>query len=143
MRKQIRKICPWIKYWEQSKKRVGRKLSYRAKYVKFAMMAHREGAVDLGIDRIAKEYTLDYFEGGGEESPEKQYLYDYGLATYKAKWYGITKKNCNLFLSDYDFYKAENYLNRRFAFWFDHKLSTYYLLRPFIDSMPVHYYYAY
>ena len=142
MRKQIRKICPWIKYWEQSKKRVGRKFSYRVKYVRFALKARREGIVDLGIDRIAKEYTMDYFEGGGKESPEKQYLYEYGLATYKAKWYGITKENCNRFLSDYDFYRAENYLNNRFVFWFDHKLSTYYLLRPFIDSMPVHYYYV-
>ena len=29
------------------------------------------------------------------------------MVTYKAKWYGITKENCNRFLSDYDFYNPE------------------------------------
>ena len=132
----------WMSFWRQSKKSVGRKFSYRAKYVKFALKARREGVAFSRVDRVAKEYTLDYFEGGGKESPEKQYLYDYGLATYKAKWYGITKENCNRFLSDYDFYNPVNYLNKKFIFWFDHKLSTYYLLRPFIDSMPIHHYYV-
>lgn len=132
----------WKKYWKLSKKSVGSQLSRRVKYMQFARKAFNEGIIFFRIDRVATEYTLDYFKGGGKESPEKQYLYDYGLATYKAKWYGITKENCNRFLSDYDFYNPENYLNMRFTFWYDHKLSTYYLLRPFIDSMPIHYYYA-
>ena len=132
----------WKKYWTLSKKSVGSQLARRVKYMQFARKAFKEGIIFFRIDRVAKEYTLDYFEGGGKESPDKQYLYDYGLATYKAKWYGITKENCNRFLSDYDFYNPENYLNMRFTFWFDHKLSTYYLLRPFVDSMPIHYYYV-
>lgn len=132
----------WKKYWKLSKKSVGSQLVRRVKYMQFARKAFQEGIIFFRIDRVAKEFTLDYFEGGGKESPEKQYLYDYGLATYKAKWYGITKENCNRFLSDYDFYNPENYLNMRFVFWFDHKLSTYYLLRPFIESMPIHHYYA-
>ena len=131
-----------FKYWKQSKKSVGSQFNRRAKYTYFAMLARNEGVVKFRVDRVAKDYTMDYFEGGGKESPEKQYLYKYGLATYKAKWYGITKENCNRFLSDYDFYNPVNYLNMRFTFWFDHKLSTYYLLRPFIDNMPVHYWYV-
>ncbi|KWW31926.1 MAG: hypothetical protein AUK63_22 [bacterium P3] len=135
-------ILDWIYFWKQSKKSVGRKCNRRSKYMKFAKKARNEGVAFSRIDRIAKEYTLDYFEGGGKESPEKWYLYDYGIATYKAKWYGITKENCNRFLSDYDFYNLENYLNKKFVFWFDHKLSTYYILHPFIDSMPIHHYYV-
>ena len=142
MKKQDKRVPRWIQFWKQSKKSVGGKLNRRIKYFRFANKAYKEGVVDIRVDRVAKEYTLDYFEGGGKESPEKHYLYDYGLATYKAKWYGITKDNCNRFLSDYDFYKYENYLNRPFGFWYDHKLSTFYLLRPFIDSMPIHYYYV-
>lgn len=142
MKKMIKSVLWWIRLWIQSKKSVGSKLNRRLKYMKFARKAKKEKVVGFRVDRIAAEYTLDYFEGGGKESPEKQYLYNYGLATYKAKWYGITKENCNSFLSDYDFYLPENYLNDRFVFWFDHKLSTYYLLRPFIDSMPIHHYYV-
>lgn len=142
MKKMIKSILWWIRLWIQSKKSVGRRLNRRLKYMKFARKAKKEKVVDYRVDRIAAEYTLDYYEGGGKESPEKQYLYDYGIATYKAKWYGITKENCNSFLSDYDFYLPENYLNERFVFWFDHKLSTYYLLHPFIDSMPIHHYYV-
>ena len=142
MNKKNNVILSWIYFWKQSKKSVGKKCNRRSKYMKFAMKAWKEGVAFSRVDRIAKEYTLDYFEGGGKESPEKQYLYDYGLATYKAKWYGITKENCNSFLSDYDFYNLDNYLNRKFVFWFDHKLSTYYLLHPFIDSMPIHHYYV-
>lgn len=142
MNKKNSIILSWIYFWNQSKKSVGRNCNRRSKYMKFAMKAWKEGVAFSRVDRIAKEYTLDFFEGGGKESPEKQYLYDYGLATYKAKWYGITKENCNSFLSDYDFYNLDNYLNKKFVFWFDHKLSTYYLLHPFIDSMPVHHYYA-
>lgn len=143
--KKILHYLPFLRsmmYWIMSKKSVGKKCTYRRKYVKFAMKAYREGVIESRVDRVATEYTQDFFEGGGKESPEKWYLYDYGIATYKAKWYGITKENCNRFLSDFDFYKAENYLNKRFVFWFDHKLSTYYLLRPFIDSMPIHHYYV-
>ena len=107
MNKKNSIIFSWIYFWKQSKKSVGRKCNRRSKYMKFAMKAWKEGVAFSRVDRIAKEYTLDYFEGGGKESPEKQYLYDYGLATYKAKWYGITKENCNSFLSDYDFYNLE------------------------------------
>ena len=142
MKKMVKSILWWIRIWRQSKKSVGRKLNRRLKYMKFARKAKKEKVVDFRVDRIATEFTLDYYEGGGKDSPEKQYLYDYGIATYKAKWYGITKENCNSFLSDYDFYLPENYLNERFVFWFDHKLSTYYLLHPFVDSMPVHHYYV-
>lgn len=142
MRKQIRNILRWFGYWKQSKKSVGNQFKRRAKYAHFALLAHNEGVVKFRIDRVAKDFTMDYFEGGGRESPEKQYLYEYGLATYKAKWYGITKDNCNRFLSDYDFYNPKNYLNMQFTFWFDNKLSTYYLLCPFIDSMPIHYWYV-
>ena len=132
--KKILRYFPLLRrmmYWIMSKKSVGKKCAYRRKYVKFAMKAYREGVIESRVDRVATEYTQDYFEGGGKESPEKWYLYDYGIATYKAKWYGITKENCNRFLSDYDFYKAENYLNMRFVFWFDHKLSTYYICTSF------------
>lgn len=142
IKESIREILYLIRYWRQSKKSVGSKISHRVKYFNFARLAHKSGVVNSRVDRVAKEYTLDYYEGGGKESVEKQYLYKYGLATYKAKWYGITKENCNRFLSDYDFYNLDNYLNRKFVFWFDHKLSTYYLLHPFVDSMPIHYYYV-
>lgn len=142
IKKCIKEVRHIYGYWRQSKKSVGNKISHRIKYFNFAWLAHKSGVVDFRVDRVATEYTLDYFEGGGKESVEKQYLYKYGLATYKARWYGITKENCNRFLSDYDFYNSDNYLNRKFVFWFDHKLSTYYLLHPFVDSMPVHYYYV-
>lgn len=142
MKKQIKNILQRRTYWKQSRKSVGHQLVRRIKYIKFAEMAQQSGVVDFRIDRVATEYTMDFFDGGGKESPDKQYLYKYGLATYKANWYGITKENCNHFLSDYDFYNIENYLNLKFSFWFDHKLSTYYLLRPFIDSIPIHYYYV-
>lgn len=142
MKKVIKGILWWIRTWRQSKKSVGKKCAYRRKYMKFAKMARKKGVVQFRIDRIAKEYSLDYFEGGGKESPEKWYLYDYGIATSKSKWYGLTKENYKCFLSDYDFYNTDNYMNEQFVYWFDDKLSTYYLLQPFSKYLPKHYFYA-
>ena len=48
---------------------MGRQFARRVKYMRFARKAYKEGVVGFRVDRVAKDFTMDYFEGGGKESP--------------------------------------------------------------------------
>ncbi|MGN0156486.1 MAG: sugar-transfer associated ATP-grasp domain-containing protein [Lachnospiraceae bacterium] len=116
-------------------------MSKKITYYRFAKLAEKNGVIDFRIDRVASEYTHDYYENPYTTKEEKKWTYEKGYASYKLIWYGMTKENYNHYISDFVFYNKNNYMNREFEGWFDHKLSTYYLLIPFKNSMPRHYYF--
>lgn len=112
------------------------------KYIQFYQLAKEAGVVPFRYERIAEEYTDDYFADTGISRADKQWYYERGIPTYKTGWYGLTKDNYNDYISDFDFYAPENYLKNRFIIkWFDFKLTTYYVLSSFRSYMPRHYYY--
>ncbi len=112
------------------------------KYVHFYQLAKEKGVVPFRYERIAEEYTDDYFADTGIDQDEKEWFYQRGFTSYKAGWYGLTKENYNDYISDFDFYNPNNYSkNRLLIKWFDYKLTTYYVLSSFKQFMPRHFFY--
>lgn len=113
------------------------------KYVHFYQLAKEKGVVPFRYERIAEEYTDDYFAETGIDKSEKEWFYERGFTSYKAGWYGLTKNNYNDYISDFDFYSPKNYSkNRLLIKWFDYKLTTYYVLSSFKQFMPRHFFYV-
>lgn len=122
-------------------------LSYRGtfgqklKYLHFAKMAERHNVVASRIQRLADEYTEDWY-GIQDVSPsDKEWLCEKGYAPRKVRWYGLTKDNYTNYLSDYVFYRPDTYMDYSFLQLFEHKLNTFLMLAPFKEFMPIHYYY--
>jgi len=120
-------------------------LQRKFKYLKFIFELRKKGIVSFRLDRVADLYTKDWFDFNGTTKEQKKWAYSHGFSSYKmAEWYGITKENYKDFISDFDFYAPNNYIQQsEIVSWFEHKLNTYYLLSPFKDFMPTHYYYVY
>ena len=112
----------------------------RFKY--FYQLAREKGVVSFRYARIAEEYTDDYFADTGIPQSEKDWYYNRGIPTFKTGWYGLNKQNYNDYISDFDFYSPSNYLNKSQVIkWFDYKLTTYYILSPFREYMPHHFFF--
>jgi len=117
-------------------------LKRKLKFLQFEHYVQKRGVISFRVDRVADLYTKDYFDFKGTTKEQKKWAYSHGFSSYKmAPWYGITTENYKDFLSDYDFYLRKNFItHRELVAWFDNKLNTYYLLSPFKDSLPRHYY---
>lgn len=111
------------------------------KYIHFSALAKQNGVIPFRWDRIASEYVDDFYADTGIPAEEKEWYYSRGIATFKVQWQGLTKENYNDYISDFDFYHRKNYQNKAFQEWFEHKLNTYFLLAPFKQYLPRHYYY--
>lgn len=129
-------------FWKLSKKSVGGKFPHRVKYVKFALRAWKEGVAYSRIDRIAKDYTNAWYEMQDMSKKEKSWYVEHGYSPAKKYFCGVTPKNYKKYISDFEFYRKTSYKNSHANYWFDNKLNTYYLLKPFSEFLPKHYYYA-
>ena len=115
--------------------------SFKLKYLHYTKLAKRMGIVGFRIDRVASDYTNDYFHLSGMSKKDKEWFCQRGIAPFKVYWYDMTKDNYDNYLSDFVFYNKRNYMDRTFLPLFEHKLNTYLLLAPFVESMPKHYFY--
>lgn len=116
-------------------------IKYKLRYLHYAKLAKRKGVIHFRIDRVAKDYTNDWFNLSGLSKKDKEWFCQRGISPFKVFWYDITKDNYNNYLSDFVFYNSNNYMNRIFLPLFEHKLNTYLMLAPFVESMPKHFFY--
>ncbi|MBQ3431208.1 MAG: hypothetical protein IJG23_00325 [Clostridia bacterium] len=114
----------------------------REKYCEYALLAYDNDVIYFRIDRVAQDFVEDYFDfDAGISKEDKEWAYSVGQLGCKMYSLGINRDNYQNYISDFAFYNKSNYMNEKFDKWFDHKLSTYYVMAPFIDNMPEHYYY--
>lgn len=71
---------------------------------------------------------------------DKLWAYRNGFVSRRIDQLGLTEKNINSFLSDYDYMKLYP-INGRFGFWIDDKLTTKYVLTKFNECLPEYYFY--
>ena len=116
-------------------------LCYKLKYLHFAKMAQQKGVVAFRIDRLANWYTKDWFNYDRATKEEKDFLIQKGYAPYKINRFGLSKDNYKDYLSDFELYSIKHYVSYAFVQLFEHKLNTYYLLAPFKEYLPKHYWY--
>ena len=112
------------------------------RYFKYVKMAKDAGVVDFRWDRLANEYCYDDFEYPEVPAETKKYFHERGYTTNKIAWFGMTKENMRDYLSDFEFYNVKAYVNGKGVAWFDDKLNTYYLLKPFDKYLPRHFYWV-
>lgn len=62
-------------------------LMHKIKYLEMANLAYKNDVIDFRIDRIATEYTEDFFKHNEVSKEEKKWAYSKGLAYYKMVWY--------------------------------------------------------
>ena len=93
------------------------------------------------IDRVASEYTYDYYLVKDVSKENKKWLCQRGYSPRKVNTFNLNKENYKDFVSHFDFYNIRNYINDSFVEMFENKLHTYLLLAPFIKNLPRHYAY--
>ena len=117
-------------------------LMQKFRYYKYANMSRRKGVAWFRIDRLAADYTNGWYEMRDMPEKEKTWYIEHGYNPAKKYFCGVTPENYKKYISDFEFYKSSSYKNARSLMWFDNKLNTYYLLKPFSEFLPKHYYYA-
>lgn len=99
-----------------------------------------KGIVRFRWDRLASDFTTDLFKYQKATLKQKIWAYRRGFLSERINRYGLNENNYMNYMSDLDFYKKKMYKNQRFVYWFDDKLTTWYILQPFSQYLPIHYY---
>lgn len=105
-------------------------------------MARKNGVTWSRLERLASDYTNAWYGMSYMPKDERKWYITHGFSPNRKKYCGVTPDNYKQYLSDFEFYNTKSYINLKSSFWFDNKLNTYYLLRPFAQYLPKHYYYA-
>jgi hypothetical protein len=90
-------------------------------------------------DRLASAFIQD-FRKSNASFKQKIWAYKRGFLSERIDRYQLNNDNYRFFMSDLEFYKTKTYKNLRFTYWFDDKLTTWFILQPFIQHLPLHYY---
>ena len=100
------------------------------------------GVAPFRITRLAEEFLTDWANNQVTSDEEKEWAFQRGFVSDKIRLFGLNDENWTDYISDLDFYNKDSYKNAWHSRWFDDKLSTWYMLYPFKDYMPVHYCYV-
>ena len=89
--------------------------------------------------KVIEEVFQDIFFNRESNIREKIWAYKRGFLSTNIKKYGLTNENVHLYVSDFDYYRIYP-INSQFRSWIDDKLTTRYILTPFKEYLPEHYY---
>ena len=121
--------------------RYGDNLKDKLVYYRYARLAPKNGVVFFRIDRIASDYVKAMREIKDMPQKEKEWFCGHGFNPNRKAWYGVNAGNYKQYISDFEFYRKKAYSGIDFAEWYDNKLNTYYLLAPFKNNTPKHYFF--
>jgi len=91
--------------------------------------------------RTIQECTNDFFTNKEAGFREKLWAYKHGFQSYRLSQYGITRKNHEEFISDFE-YKWLRHINGKYRTWFEDKVTIKYILRDFKECFPNYYYFT-
>lgn len=117
-------------------------INKKFRFYKYAKMCRGKGVIYFRIERLATDYTNAWYEMRNMPEQEKTWYIEHGYNPAKKYFCGVTPDNYKKYISDFEFYATSSYKNIHSHMWFDNKLNTYYLLKPFSEFLPKHYYYA-
>lgn len=112
---------------------------FKLKYLHYAKLAQKNGVVNFRIDRIAGEYAEDWFTLKNVSQEDKEWFCQRGYTPRKVNMYGMTKENYKNYVSHFEFYNPSTYYEGPFLGSLENKLLTYYLLAPFKNNLPHHF----
>lgn len=100
----------------------------------------RLGIIKYHVNRIAQEFTNDLCRKNGFSLRQKFWAYKRGFISDRLINYGINEHNHSNYISDFDYYKTTSFKNRRLSRFLDDKLAFRYLMEPFSQYLPKHYF---
>ena len=118
------------------------KVNKKFRFYRYANLCRRKGVALSRIERLASDYTTGWYVMSGMPKEEKSWYIEHGYNPSKKYFCGVTPENHKKYISDFEFYRKSSYKNIDTSLWFDNKLNTYYLLKPFSEFLPKHYYFA-
>lgn len=91
-------------------------------------------------ERLYSVFKKDFLSYKGATFSQKMWAYKRGFASDKIARYNLNNENYKNYISEIQFYSREMYKNQRLYYWFDDKLTTWFILQPFVEFLPRHYY---
>lgn len=98
------------------------------------------GVVRSRYKRLGKLFLNDFLKNKKHSLREKIWAYKRGFIAERIARYNLTENNYKNYMSDIGYYKWVSYKNQRFLWWLDDKLTTWYVLAPFVQYLPTHFY---
>ncbi len=117
-------------------------ISRKCRFFKYARLAQNKGVIWFRWKRLANDYVDAWYAMVEMPSGEKSWYIERGFNPRMKAFCGVLPDNYRRYISDFEFYNSKNYKNLSSSAWFDNKLNTYYLLSPFSEFIPKHYYYV-
>ncbi|NLP47444.1 MAG: hypothetical protein GX345_00700 [Clostridiales bacterium] len=102
---------------------------------------HAKGVRPGRWDRLYGYIKHDFFKYKETSFKQKLWAYKRGFLSEEIKRYGLNEDNYKNYISSFDYFKKSAYVNERFDYWFNDKLTTWFVLHPFLNCMPEHYYF--
>lgn len=90
-------------------------------------------------DRLIDEFTDDFLNYKNTSIKQKIWAYKRGFVSERINRFQLTEDNYMEYISDVAYCKKSAFKNSTY-YWFDDKLTTWYILSPFIEYLPMHYY---
>lgn len=118
-----------------------RGFSYLPKFITnpLALWLYIRGVVPFRWKRLSGEFITDMFKYKHTSWKQKLWAYKRGFLSERIDRYRLTDDNYADYLSDIEFYNYRSYKNTRLSRWFDDKITTYYILQPYKEHLPIHY----
>ncbi len=99
-----------------------------------------QGVIEPRVERLVNYFYQDKYNYTRTTEEQKNWCYERGFCSDKIHRYGLKKENYKDYMPDIEFHTPSAYKNRRFSRWYDDKVSTWYVLAPYRDCMPEHYF---
>lgn len=101
---------------------------------------HSKRVDPLKWDSLYLDFRNDLLFGKRTTIRQKLWAYRRGFLSTKIGMYGLNQSNFTDYASDLGYYEKHMHVNRRFHFWFNDKVTTWFLLSPFHGYLPEHYF---
>ncbi len=99
-----------------------------------------QGVIEPRVERLVNYFYEDKYNYHKTTEQQKEWAYERGFCSEKIFRYGINDDNYTDYMPDIEYHTPSAYKNRRFSRWYDDKVSTWYVLAPYKEYMPEHYF---
>lgn len=107
----------------------------------FSRLCYPRGLVPYLSEFWLRDLRNDNKENKSCTPAQKRWAHKNGFISYRIEQYGITKKNREEFISDFE-YRWLRHINNRYKYWLEDKITVKYIASDFSDCFPSYYYYT-
>ncbi|KGI39724.1 sugar-transfer associated ATP-grasp domain-containing protein [Clostridium tetani] len=90
--------------------------------------------------RLSKSFLDDLLNNKSTSLNQKIWAYKRGFLSKNIYNLELNDNNYIEYMSDFSYWKQKQLKNKGYSYWFDDKLTTFYILNPFKNYLPKHHY---